>query len=377
MAEAFNPTYEVNLYLDGVLIGDVRRIAQDLKWVRRRTRKGVDEIDFSLNDVLFAEWCEARGTDIATMLRPMALECRVIRDGVPVMGGFLATMPGYSPNGTSATLNLKFDGWLNLLAGVFIYPIGTVRGRMDTLIQRFITEANTRAANAGKAFGFVVGNLQRLAVIEHTFDNYKATKEWITDRCDNVTGAGEFDLYFHADKTYDLKASSAFGDRITAYAVHYPAQLNNVSAITISANEISGYASTVIGIGAGEVSSNTAQNTAITSVQTQRAAVLKYGYAETLLQESSVSRQGTLNNNVATELKNVTTIIWTPKITLTGRQVAPTPAGDRKIWIGDTITVENTEDLTGQTNGQFRVDELEVTVSATGAETITPTLERV
>ena len=140
------PTYELKLYLNGVLIGDVRQLAQNFKWVRRRTKVGADEIDFTLNDVLFAKWCEERNTDINTMLKPMALECRVVRNGIDIVGGFLATMPAYSPNGTSANLDMKFDGYLNLLNGVYIRPIGEVTGTMNSLIQRFVGEADSRAA---------------------------------------------------------------------------------------------------------------------------------------------------------------------------------------------------------------------------------------
>ena len=86
-----NAKYEIELRIDGTLIGDVRRLAQNLVWARRRTRVGVDSIDFTINDVLFNQWCLERGTDINNMLRPLALECRVIRNGVAVMGGFLAT----------------------------------------------------------------------------------------------------------------------------------------------------------------------------------------------------------------------------------------------------------------------------------------------
>lgn len=369
--------YEVRLYIDGTLIGDCREIAQNLTWVRRRTKIGADEIDFNINDVLFSKWCIERGTDINTMLRPLALECRIVRDGIEVVGGFLATMPGYSPNGTSATLAMRFDGFLNLLEGVYVYPIGTVTGRMGALVQRFITLANTRSAAAGKGYGFTAGNIGTLAGVEHTFDNYKSVKEWICDRSDNVTGAGPFDVYFHADKTYDVAAESEAGDVIKDWVAYYPTRLNDPSATQISAEEVSGYASTVIGIGAGEVSSNAAQNTAIISIQTNSSAVQKYGYFETILQDSSVSRQVTLNNNTASELKRSSAVIWEPQIVMSGRFVAPKPTGEKKIWISDIITIENSEDLTGQTNGQFRVNELQVDVSATGAETITPTLERV
>lgn len=371
-----NANYEVNLYINGILIGNVRKLAQRLKWVRRRTKVGADEIDFTLNDVLFQKWCIERNTDINTMLKPLALECRVVRDGIEVVGGFLATMPGYSPNGTSANLELKFDGFLNLLNGVYIRPIGTVSGRMDALISRFITEADTRAATAGKAYGFTAGTIEQLNSVEHTFDNYKSTKEWICDRSDNITGAGPFDVYFHADKTYDVSSSANFGDVITDWIAWYPTKLNAPSATSISAQEVAGFASSVIGIGSGEISSNASENTAIISELVYSPAVQECGYYETILQDSSVSQQTTLDNNVATELSNASTIIWQPEIELSGRTVAPKPTGTAKIWIGDTITINNSEDLTGMTNGQFRVNELEVSVSATGAEKIRPVLER-
>lgn len=371
-----NATYEVNLYLNGTLIGDCRELAQGLKWIRRRTKVGADEIDFTLNDVLFAKWCEDRGTTINEMLKPIALECRLVRDGISVLGGFLATMPSYKPNGTSADLQMRFDGFLNLLAGVHINPIGTVTGRMDALIERFITEADERAEDAGKAYGFTAGDLEQLASVEHTFDNFKATKDWICDRSDNITGAGPFDVYFHADKTYDVSSSSNFGDIITDWVAYYPTRINGISATSISASEVSGFASAVIGIGSGEVSSNEAENTAIISTQIYTPAVEEYGYFETILQDSSVSQQTTLDNNVATRLANTSTIVWEPEITLSGRIVAPKPSGTAKIWIGDVITIENSEDLTGMTNGKFKVNELAVDVSAAGAEEIKPTLER-
>lgn len=369
--------YEVRLYLNGQLIGDIRPLAQGLKWVRRRTKAGADEIDFTLNDVLFSDWCEDRGWTIKEMLRPLCLECRVLRNGVEVVGGFLATMPGYQPNQVSANLSMRFDGFLNLLNGVYIRPIGTVRGRMDALIQRFITEADQRAENAGKAYGFTAGEIEQLPSITNSFDDYKSTKDWICDRSDNVSGAGPFDLYFHADKTYDLYSAANFGDVIVDWTAYYPTRLNDVSVTSISAGELSGFASAVIGIGSGETSSEEEENTAIVSEQVNSEAVQEYGYFERVLQNSSVSRQETLDINTATELANVSNMEWQPEITLSGRTISPVPTGNKKIWIGDTITIENSQDLTGMTNGKFRVNELEVDVSANGGESIRPVLERV
>lgn len=377
------PTYEVNLYLNGQLIGDVRELAQNLKWVRRRTKVGADEIDFKLNDKLFNEWCEERNTDINTMLKPMALECRLVRNGVSIVGGFLATMPSYKPKGTSADLEMRFDGYLNLLGGVYIYnsstklPVGTVTGRMNSLINNYITMANNRSTAAGKGYGLTFSQGSTMASVTNTFDNYKTVKEFICERSDNTEGAGPFDVIFYADKTYEIWAQGEFGDTITDWVARYPADIDYPSALSISADEVSGYASSVIALGSGEVSSNSDENTAISTFVHNNDKTAEYGYYETLIQESSIARQQTLDQKAATELAVDSKIVWEPQITLSGRMVSPVPTGNRKIWLCDIITIENSEDLTGMTNGQFRVNELAVDISATGAESIKPILERV
>lgn len=377
------PIYEVNLYLNGTLVGDCRPLAQNLTFARRRTKIGTDSIDFTINDVLWEKWCEERNYTINDLLKPMALECRIVRDGIELIGGFLATMPAYSPLETSANLSLKFDGFLNLLDGFYIrntstnLPLGTITGNAGTLVQQMITMADTIATNAGKPYGFTSGTIDNLFPITHTFDNYKTVKEWICDRCDNTTGAGPFDVYFHADKTYDIFASDNFGDVITDWVAFYPTLLNNTSATSISAAEISDFASAIIGLGSGEVSANAEENTALFAFTSDNTAIDLYGYKEILYQDSSISTPLVLQRNIDAEVWNTANPRWKPEITLHGKQVAPKPSGSNKIWIGDTITINNSEDLTGMTNGDFRVNELTVSVSASGDETITPTLERV
>lgn len=375
--------YEVNLYLNGTLIGDCRQLAQNLSYSRKRTKMGADYIDFTINDVLFDKWCKARNVTINDLLKPLALECRLTRDGVETVGGFLATMPAYAPLQKSADLQMHFDGYLNLLAGVYIrdastnLPLGTVTGPAGSLVSSMISLADTIASNAGKAYGFAAGTIDVMTSITHTFDNYKTVKDWICDRCDNTTGAGPFDVYFHADKTYDVRSDSNFGDVITDWAAFYPTILNNASATSISAAEVSGFASAVMGIGAGEISASADENTALLRFISDAAAVSEYGYMETIYQDSSISTATVLENNMAADLANASNPIWQPQITLHGKQVAPKPSGSYKIWIGDTITINNSLDLTGMTNGKFRVNELNVSVTAAGDETITPVLERV
>ena len=370
------PEYELELRLNGVLIGDVRKLAQNLVWERRRTINGVDSISFTLNDILFEQWCNDRSTSIVDVLKPLALDCRVIRNGVAVCGGFLATMPAYTPNGTSANLDLQFDGYLNLLGGVYIRPTATQTAPMADMIEGWIYDADSRASTAGKAFGFVSGDLDNLATVTQTIDGYKTVKEAITDRADNITGAGIFDVYFHPDRTYDIKADSNFGVA-RSYIINYPTMLNGISAVSISAQEVDGFASHVIAIGAGEVSADAEKNTAIVSESTNAGAVAEYGYFETLYQDSSISRQATLDGKAESQVASQSNPLWQPEITLTGRQIAPTPTGDNCIWIGDRITINNTEDMTGQTSGQFRVQALSVSVTSSNAENITPVLERI
>lgn len=377
------PVYAVNLYLDGVLIGDCRSLAQNLTYTRRRTKLGADSIDFTINDVLFNKWCEQRNLQLKDLLRPMALECRLTRNGIDILGGFLATMPSYNPLQTSANLDLHFDGFLNLLDGVYIrntsnnLPLGTVSGGMGTLVSNMITLANNVSGSAGKSYNLQPGTIDTLANITHTFDNYKTIKEWICDRCDNTSGAGIFDVYFHSDKTYDVLANNNFGDVITDWVAFYPALLNNTSATSISAPEVEEFGSAVIGIGAGDISAIPSENTALFDYIKQDSAVLNYGYKEIIYQDSSISTASVLRNNIKAEMMNLSNPRWKPEITLHGKQVSPVPAGSNKIWVGDTIKIVNSEDLTGMTKGNFRVNELKVDISADGDELITPTLERV
>lgn len=370
------PTYTVELRLDGELLGDIRQLAQNLTWAKRRTRAGVDSIDFTVNDVQFERWLNDRGTSLSKILRPIALDCRVLRNGVAVVGGFLATMPEYSPNGTSANLAMRFDGYLNLLDGVYMEPANTQTGRMSDLIVNWITMADTRAATAGKAFGFTAGEISQLASVQYTNENYKSVKEAITDRCDNISGAGEFDVYFHPNRTYDITSSDSFGDVINSYILQYPARINNVSVTSIKAAEVDGFASSIIGIGAGEIAPDdeAGAEEAIIYKDTDTDAVAKYGYRETVYQQSSVSTPSVLQANVERQLAKTANLKWQPQVTLSGRQIAPVPSGDIKIWVGDMVTINNSEDITGMTTGSFRVNELQVKVSSTGAETITPVL---
>lgn len=368
--------YIIELRLNGVLIGNIQPLAQNLQWARRRTMAGVDSIDFTLNDVLFAEWCERRGTTIQEMLKPMALDCRIIRNGEPVIGGFLATMPAYSPRGTSADLALRFDGYTNLLAGVYMNPIGTQTGEAGSVFASWLQVADSRAAAAGKAFDFTAGEVSVFPTIQQTFDNYKTIKDCIADRADNLTGAGQFDLYWDADRTYNIIKDEDFGEEIVDYSIIYP-MAGTVGAVSISAPEVDGFASSIIAVGAGEISSDATKNTAITYTTTNYDAVVEYGYAETMYQESSISVQATLERNAEAQLEEASNGRWEPQITLSGRQVSPAPSGSKKIWIGDTVRIQNNEDMTGQTSGWFRVQELQVAVSAAGGEVITPVLKRI
>lgn len=368
--------YEVFLYLNGTVIGDVRHLCQNLKWSKKRTRVGVDSIDFTINDYLLAQWCEARGTTIKDILKPIALECRVVRNGVPVVGGFLATVPSYSPMQTSANLAMRFDGYLNLLDGVNIPPTAMQTMKMGALAVKYITEADQKAESYGKAFGFTQGTVSDMEVVEQTFSNYTTVKQFLVNRCDNVTGAGPFDVYFHPDKTYDVLKDSEFGDTITEYKIYYPGRLNVTSAFKIQAQEVSGFASAVLGIGTGSVSDDSSQDNAITSFQVNSDAVKEFGYAETVLQESSVSVQDTLDKNTAAKLETTASGVWQPQVELVGSQIQPTPNGTNKIWVGDTVTVENSADLTGNTSGDFRVNAIEVSVSETNYEKVKPTLAR-
>lgn len=361
------------------LIGDIRPLAQNLKWTKARTFKGVDSISFTVNDVLFAEWLERRSTSIADVLRPQYLDCRIVRNGIAVVGGTLATLPAYSPLNASANLNLQFDGYFNLLAGVYLYPALSVHKRFDIIIQDWVNIANSRCeAKTGVVGGFNLkpGGISHLAVVDRDVPDYKTIKDAIADASDNSEGSGAFEFYIHPDRTYDIVSDADFGHE-QAYTIFYPQRASGVSAASVSADEVDGYTTRMICIGAGEVSSNPAENTAIIAEADALNNPSPYAYAESLLQLSSISTQSVLQNHAEAEVEARSSILWDPKITLNGSSINAAPIGDPFIWIGDSVFFYNTLDPTARMYGWFRVQQLDVSVSATGAEVITPTLERI
>lgn len=369
--------YKLELRLDGTLIGDLSNVAQNLKWSRCRTNYGVDEIDFTVNDQILQAWCQERNTSIDQIMKPYALEAKIVRNGEAVVGGFLATRPAYQPRNASANLQFRFDGYLNLLAGVYIHPTAAQTKRADLFIQEWITMAETRATTAGKGFGITFDSVHsdQLSTVQRTFDSYKTVKEAITQMTDNVDGAGIFDVIFNPDKSYYI--TNQLGRDITTWQLYYPPRLAGQSVATISADEVQGFASHVITLGAGETSSDPAKSTVITSESTNSDAVQEFGYVEALTQYSSVSRQTTLDGHNAADLRTASNCFWEPNITLTGSQTPPSPTEDYGLWIGDTIYLENIADPTGATSGWFKIQAIEVSVSANGAENIKPIIERV
>lgn len=368
-------TYQVQLRLNGEPIGDIRELAENLHWTRNRTNYGVDAIEFTLNDQLFAKWCAEYGTSINAMLKPLALECRISRNGELVAGGFLATLPAYQPLQASASLQMRFDGYINLLDGIILSPTARTTKRADQFITDWIDIANARSTAAGKGYGFTRGSIQALNQVQRTYDNYKTVKEALLEMSDNVDGAGQFDVIFEPDKSYYI--TNNLGRTITEWQLYYPPRDGGQSVATIKAAEVQGFASRIITLGSGEVSSNPDKNTVVVASSTNSDAVAEFGYFERMTQYSSVSRQATLESHNATDLYNATNLQWNPEITLFGRQTPPSPTAEFGLWIGDQIYLENIADPTGMTTGWFQIQAIDVTVSATGAETITPSLERV
>lgn len=367
-------TYEIHLKLNGTDLGDIRPIAEGLTWSRYRTNYGIDAIEFTLNDHLFQEWAQARSLTIADLLKPIALEATIIRNGEAIAGGFLATVPAYEPLQATANLAMRFDGYMNLMAGIILPPTAATTKRADQFIAGWFAEANLRSSNAGKGYGFSQGTIESLASITRTYDNYKTAKEAILQMTDNAEGAGIFDVIINPDKSYDITAN--LGRTITDWGLYYPPRDAGQSIATISADEIQGFASTVLTLGAGEISSDPDKTTVITSTSTDAAAVAEFGYFETMTQYSSVSKQATLDAHNAKDLANATNLKWSPKITLIGAYNPPSPTAAYGLWLGDKINITNTADATGMTSGQFRINALSVAVSATGAETVTPEMER-
>ena len=403
------PDYQVILSYDHRVLGDIRKYAQDLHYVVSSSRYGVDSITFTIDMNIFSDWLNERllgfsgfsGDGLRYALKPILLDCVIQRNGEDLVGGCLIQMPHITFTNDSATLEMTFDGYMNLLDGVIIAPTPTQSKTPNQFISDWVTTANQVSTafvgSQGGSHGFLIEYDSTdsivLPTIQRTYDSYKTMKEAIFEMCDNIEGAGEFDVIFLPQIRYDIidvlrpgvsglysipkyiiQNDSSISGQMSLF---YPAGPNGAGIVAIEIEQADDFASHAFVLGNGDTSSDPSLNTVITSeYPTTISGTYEFpAYREKIWQYSSITRQATLDGRAQSLQGHSSKIRWQPTLTLAGIHIPPSPTADNGIWIRKRIKIETDKDPLNIFARTAIVRELEVSVSSTNGEEVRPLIE--
>lgn len=406
------PDYQVILSYDHQVLGDIRKYAQDLYYVVSSSRYGVDSITFTIDMNIFSDWLNEHllgfsgfsGDGLRYALKPILLDCVVQRNGEDLVGGCLIQMPHITFTNDSATLEMTFDGYMNLLDGIVQPPAATAMKTPNQFIKDWVDNANTisttfmNSSSAGKSHGFLIeydsDHSTTLSTIQRTYDSYKTLKEVIFEMCDNIEGAGEFDVIFSPQIKYDtidifrpgvsglysipkytIQNDSTISGTMSLF---YPAGPNGAGIISIEIEQADDFASHAFVLGNGDTSSDPSLNTVLTSEYPTSVYGQTYefpAYREKIWQYSSITKQSTLDGRAQSVQSRSSKIRWQPTLTLAGNHVPPSPTAENGIWIRKRIKIETDKDPLSIFARTAIVRELEVSVSSTNGEIVRPLIE--
>ena len=353
----------------GAVVGDLFAISERLAWSKKRN--AVDAISFSMSLRKLAEWCESRNFDIARFFTPIKSSVVIVaRDGTPIIGGFLASTPEFSfSQNPDSIVQFNFVGWLGIATGYNLKPVISYNEALNSQLVKGVNLALEAANAKGAPWPISVGtHLDTLATVQNTVDSPKKLADFLTERTDNLDGAGPFDIYFRENGQFEIwknlgtdisrETTISWPDRGQvggAKALEFPAWENYYSDIFLTGSG-NGY-----GDGGG----------AITSTKTNTDTVANTGFYELATSLSSISDQDTLDSRATSYLRYTATPFSTPKATIDAEQfkIYDHRYGGN-LWIGDTLAVDVSSGLAKllpiEQFAKFRVDSIDVSYDKQG-----------
>lgn len=353
----------------GQVVGDIFSIAQSLRWTKKRN--AISTIQFSISLRKLSSWCAQYNFDIARFFTPIKSSVVIISsDGEAVIGGYLSATPEFSfTNNPDAVAQFNFVDGLGLCVGYHLKPVQNFNEALSAQLVAAVNQALTAANNAGAPWPISVGShIDSLASVQNTISAVKKLSDFLTERTNNTTGAGPFDVYFDPYGVFeiwnplgtDVSNTTTIswpdnGQRGGAKAINFPAWDNYYSNIFLTGSG-NGYGADGGAIISQKKNSNTIANT---------------GFFEEASQDSSIQSQSVLDNAATQYLRYTATPFSSPKVTLDGEQfkIYDHRLGGN-LWIGDTVALDVSSGLAAllpiEQFAKLRIDTITGTVDRQG-----------
>lgn len=343
--------YEFELWVNGVLVGDITRLAKERSFSLRRN--AAESLTFRMDLKAFENYCASAGRTPSSMLKPYVTDIRVKRNGSYLFGVHVSDAP-FTLAKEGVSVNVRASGFLDLFKDRYLTKTYSGVEATDIVRDALI---ETQSPDSTYDFGVLPGVIQETTDIER---DREYVDQNIRDLIVNLATLedGNFDVKFNYDRTYNIyqqQGSVRSGIKFT-----YP---YNITSGEIPNTALNLYNEIIaLGSGFGEE--------ALRVVTSDNVSAANYKIRQKIVQFNSVKLLETLSENAGAYLERVKDILLLPKFDVSGEFCNLSTIG-----VGDIIQANVSGYDSIPVDGQYRIEEISVNLDDNDAETISLRLD--
>lgn len=346
--------YELELWINGVQVGDISRLARNRSFQLRRNLS--EQLSFSMDLTAFERYCTSAGRSPEAMLEPYVTDIRVKLNGQYLFGVEVSDIL-YNLGVDGISVEVKSAGFLDLFKDRYItkkYPDTT---ESTDIVRDALDITQTESGDPSDDFGVLPGVVQETVGVprerEYINQNVRDLIVNLTDLVD-----GNFDVKFNYDRTYEIyqqQGSNRPGKKFT-----YPYNITSGS-VPRTAMNLYNY---IIGLGSGFGEET------IQSIKPDPVSRGNYKTRQKIVTFNSVILEETLEQNTEAFLKRFKDILILPKIKVAGEFCDLNIIG-----IGDRIPIEVQGHTSIPLDDTYRIEQIDVRLDDNDAEDIDLTVD--
>lgn len=344
--------YELELWINGVMVADISRLAQNRRYTL--ARNATEQLSFIMSLTAFEDYCDSITAVPQAVLECYVTDIRVKRNGQYLFGVHVTDMQ-YNLNQGEINVEVRALGFLSLFKDRYVTK--NYDGDERVAIAQDLL-STTQSGDVTNDFGVTLGPSQYSTGITDTLRNY--VDQNVQDGIINLTTLidGNFDFRFNYDRSFET--FEQIGSNRPDNKFTYP---YNVKSMTVPHTALSLY-NYVIGIGSGF------GEEALRSEQFDTPSRLNYKTRQKIVSFNSVTIQDTLNKNTLAYLSQQKDILNLPKLGVTGDFCDLNVIG-----IGDRVPIEVQARSALPLNGTYRIEQIDVSLDENDAEDIGLTVD--
>lgn len=337
------PKYELELWINNVLVGDISKLAQSRTYTIKRNDR--EELSFTLDVKAFEDYCATLGSEPIEVLEAYVTDVRVKRNGKYLFGVQVVDMQ-YTFDEAGAKVEVKCTGFLDLMMDRYV-TINYNQVDAAAIARDLIAETQAVMGSFGITNG-ITEDSGKPRDRNYVDQNVKDAIMNLTDLSD-----GKFDFKFLADRTFETYLN--MGTTRDNLKFTYP---YNIKSMTVPRTALNLYNYIIaLGSGFGEET--------LRSEASDTASRLNYGTRQKILSFNSITEQPTLDQQAVSEVLIRKDIVMLPKLKVDGEF-----CDLNTVWVGDVIPV-NTQGFTSlPLDGMFKIEQITVSLDANDAEDI-------